>query len=311
MRRSEEPSPTSVVCYWRPPRLNAIRSLGLVLKVSDMKGAGSFQKKFPQPDPQLFELWKRHALSTNLNCQLLPYLKPADPTDNIMMDQLAFSFKSSGGNQFNQFLDYCEKQMSTRVCEEVEKATRNQSDSKLWFKLRFGRVTASKFHEFSKCKTMSGTLVESIMGGICFNPTESMKRGLIIESRVFEMLKNNQFRDIQKVGLLISSEFPFFGASPDAISNDAIFEIKSPTSEKTKKNYIKNNNLNEKVLAQMQLQMLFAAKNKGFLVISDPNFEENKKFEVFEVLFDRDYCNNIISECLAFYEKTIFKRLMA
>lgn len=54
-----------------------------------------------------------------------------------------------------QFIRSCttfDNQMSlfTDVCNEVELRTRGQSDNKLWFEARKGRITASLFHDVLK-----------------------------------------------------------------------------------------------------------------------------------------------------------------
>ncbi|GBP77503.1 hypothetical protein EVAR_98956_1 [Eumeta japonica] len=65
----------------------------------------------------------------------------------------------------------------------VEEETREQHKSKLWYELRYGRVTASRAYEFSRCKTSDGTLMAVIMGGK-IPDTTAMKRGRILEDEV-------------------------------------------------------------------------------------------------------------------------------
>ncbi|GBP29096.1 hypothetical protein EVAR_17630_1 [Eumeta japonica] len=72
------------------------------------------------------------------------------------------------------------------------------SPSDLWFQLRYGRITASRAHEVSRCKTNDGTLVSLILGGK-IPDTPSMKRGRILEDEVrkqwnVELKKTGQVR---------------------------------------------------------------------------------------------------------------------
>lgn len=50
--------------------------------------------------------------------------------------------------------------MTKFFCLKIEKLTRNQSDSPLWHEMRYGRITASKIYECSRCLTTEGSLVE-------------------------------------------------------------------------------------------------------------------------------------------------------
>ncbi|KAJ8913990.1 hypothetical protein NQ315_008982 [Exocentrus adspersus] len=67
--------------------------------------------------------------------------------------------------------------------------------------------------------------------------------------------------------------YPIFGASPDAIIDNFVVEIKCPTKEKTVTNYIKSNQIVNKYKAQIHLQMLATEKKKGLFCVADPNFE--------------------------------------
>ncbi|GBP91169.1 hypothetical protein EVAR_67279_1 [Eumeta japonica] len=71
----------------------------------------------------------------------------------------------------------CEDCVASRaLIEKVKEETIEQSKSNLWFELRYGRITASKAYEVSRCKTADGTLVSLILGGK-IPETKHMKRG--------------------------------------------------------------------------------------------------------------------------------------
>ncbi|CAG4966080.1 unnamed protein product [Parnassius apollo] len=84
--------------------------------------------------------------------------------------------------------------MNKEKCKLVEKSTRTQSNSGIWYEMRYGRVTASKAHEAAQCHTYDGTLVEEIFGTKFVVETEAMKRGKVLENSVKkEVEKQKQF----------------------------------------------------------------------------------------------------------------------
>ncbi|GBP91896.1 hypothetical protein EVAR_89847_1 [Eumeta japonica] len=50
------------------------------------------------------------------------------------------------------------------LINKIEAETRDQFKNNLWYELRYGRVTASKVYEVSRCQTDDGTLISIIMG---------------------------------------------------------------------------------------------------------------------------------------------------
>ncbi|XP_044740060.1 uncharacterized protein LOC123301387 [Chrysoperla carnea] len=68
----------------------------------------------------------------------------------------------------------------TYLIKLFEEETREQSNSSLWFELRYGRITASRAFEVSLCKTYDGTLISLILGGK-ISDTSYMKRGRDLE----------------------------------------------------------------------------------------------------------------------------------
>lgn len=70
------------------------------------------------------------------------------------------------------------------ILTDIEKNTRDQSTNNVWFELRYGRITASKAYEVSKCNTTDGVLVKQILGCTKLKITNAMKRGTILEEHV-------------------------------------------------------------------------------------------------------------------------------
>lgn len=70
-----------------------------------------------------------------------------------------------------------------------------------------------------------------------------------------------------KTGILLCKQHPVIGASPDAISDDYVVEIKCPTSKKSASRYLtRDDQITAKYNAQLQLQMYIAKKIKDYFV---------------------------------------------
>lgn len=230
----------------------------------------------------------------------------------LYIDHLFISFietHTEENRTCNLFLQHCSKEMTSDLCHKVFNETSSQSSKTTWFYQRFARITASKFFECSRCNTPDGSLVAALMGARTFKGNVATKRGQKLELEIFNLLKKT-YPDIRKCGILIRGDMPQFGASPDGVSKNYIFEIKCPFKTKTVSNYIDDNGtLKEKVYYQMQLQMLMCNKKKGILCVADPNFEENNSFIVREVDYNAGEVKQLVKKCEQFWEKCIFPLL--
>ena len=65
------------------------------------------------------------------------------------------------------------------ICKIAESKTLAQSESILWFGLRYKKITASKLYEASKCQTKRGSSVKQIIRAEKINKTKSMNMGKI------------------------------------------------------------------------------------------------------------------------------------
>lgn len=88
----------------------------------------------------------------------------------------------SGGNA-DDFLQTTRALLTTEVLKEIERRTREQSDSSIWREMRYGRITASIVHAVSRCQTNDGALVAQIFGAR-IPDTNAMKRGKVLEDKV-------------------------------------------------------------------------------------------------------------------------------
>jgi len=90
--------------------------------------------------------------------------------------------------------------ITKEIIEGVEKSTRGQNSSDLWHELRYGRITASKAYEVSRCQTVDGTLVSQIMGGKVPD-TAAMRHGRDTEDSVRQVVSEILNIRFQKCGL--------------------------------------------------------------------------------------------------------------
>lgn len=291
-RRSEEPSCTSVECYWKKSKLSRV---GSSLKYMTAKDLSKGNPILPAKPSVLLKFMAEGRKRKVDNCELLNYQPSAYQSETlaVSMHQLTYKFKEE---QVDAFLKNVK--ITEYIIKLVEEQTREQSKSSLWFELRYGRITASKAFEVSRCKTNDGTLISLILGGK-IPDTPSMKRGRNLEDEVRKTVETKLKKKINKCGLILNSKYPMIAGSPDGIFEDGIIEIKCPLSARTYKNYIKNGEPAAKYNAQMQLQMyLTGKKNCFFFCIADPDYGENEKVEIISVPFKCEYVQNIINDKL-------------
>ncbi|KAL1488554.1 hypothetical protein ABEB36_015017 [Hypothenemus hampei] len=172
-----------------------------------------------------------------------------------------------------QFYKFCGELMKKKDLEHIEKITRDQSENEAWFKYRFGRITASIVYE------------ERVLGAKLPLTSDTVNREKCLEKEVIEIVKQKRSLKINKSGLYLRKDFPIFGASPDGISDEYVIEIK------------------------LQMQMMFANKNKGLFCVASPNFERDKNVQIIELIFEEAKIMEIIELAQQFWENSIFKQL--
>ncbi|GBP03544.1 hypothetical protein EVAR_101867_1 [Eumeta japonica] len=161
-RRREEPSCTSVEFYWKKSRLSKV---GATLKFVTSKELSKGVLKSYLPDPSVLSDFLEEEKTRNVkNVQLIKYQPnyTRDVVGLISMHQLCLLYKEE---DCEEFLVKAGSSFTKTTLAEIEKLTRDKSQNKLWFELRYGGITASKAHDVTKCKTPDGSLIAQIMGG--------------------------------------------------------------------------------------------------------------------------------------------------
>lgn len=189
-RRSEDPPSTSVECYWKKAKLSTV---GTSLKYIKAKEITSSQKinieqKLPQSANFLTTLQNYSHSVNDTDNQILRYFKEPTHLEKMSIHYLRSRMSSKPSNA-QEFIKYCEKNMDMSSCDEAALATISQCDCPLWYELRYARITASKAHAAAQCKSIQGTLTESIMGATKLKETEAMKRGRLLENQVLKRVE--------------------------------------------------------------------------------------------------------------------------
>lgn len=132
------------------------------------------------------------------------------------------------GMEYHELLKACEAveiNVTKEMAAAVEKETRHQSSSKLWFKYRAGRITASRMK--AVCHTDAANPAQSLVKSICYPESFSFTSrqtawGCKHEKSARDLYlmtakKNHTNLQVQDSGLVINPLWPSIGASPDGI----------------------------------------------------------------------------------------------
>lgn len=116
--------------------------------------------------------------------------------------------------------------MTPQKIREIEQSTHDQNKNLLWFSVRSYRITASKFGQVFHCKadTPPNSLVVQILGKKQFS-SASMDWGIQNEQRAldkYQLFKKESGEEVTcaRSGFVVCEEYPFLGASPDAVVYD-------------------------------------------------------------------------------------------
>ena len=142
---------------------------------------------------------------------------------------------------YDELLDVCQTisiNITAPMAKSIEATTKAQSGSKMWFRYRAGRVTASRMQ--AVCHTNeSKSLIKCICYPEAFSFTSKQTSwGCKHEKAAKELymkkeLENHHNLEIKDSGLCINPQWPFIGASPDGIIScqchgTGVLELKCP-----------------------------------------------------------------------------------
>lgn len=301
-RRSEEPSCTSIECYWKKSNLAKVGTSTKILSAREM--AKRKPKQFA-PDGGLMNEFVKECKARKINnCQFIKH--EPDYRDSSTILSLHHLMMAYNEENCDRFLLKIFTEFSNTNIKNAERDTRGQNTSYLWHELRYGRITASKCYEVSRCKTIDGTVVAVILGAK-IPETSAMFRGRKLEAHVRKVVEKKLGIKIKTCGLYISKTFPMIAASPDGINKKTTFEIKCPVSTKTSENYInKEGRINEKYYAQVQIQMYCTQANESYFCVASSDFDKNNEVTLLKVVYDHKYVMSLLDSVLSFWKNNIF-----
>ncbi|KAF9411550.1 hypothetical protein HW555_009698, partial [Spodoptera exigua] len=308
-RRSEDPSTTSIECYWKKSKLSSIGTSKKFIKAKEMYKTPKHELVPTSLNTESFLTVVKNncTLVGDTKNHLMKFYRAPSTVEKLSIHHLLSTSKATNPLDF---IEYCKLIMTADACKGAAIATLEQNDCPLWHELRYGRITASKAYDAAHCNTLDGTLTETILGASKLRDTEAMERGRLLESQVLKEVEKICKIKISKCGLKLNSTHPIMGASPDGENSVYSIEIKCPTSEKAMGRYVSSGNkVTAKYMAQVQLQMHFSNKAKALFCVADKDFEKTKKISILEVNYDQQLCENLLEKCDIFWNKAIFPKL--
>ena len=224
--------------------------------------------------------------------------------------------------------------VSLQQQSNVEKLTRAQANSKKWFDYRSGQITASKV--FSVVHTHDDMPSRSLIMNICYPEsykyeTPAMAWGCTHEEEAYNyyksiMVQHHSDLQLSNSGLIISTEFPFIGASPDGLVSCSCcgkgsVEIKCPFNHRDNyifeaveqdKNFYLTKTGNEIKLSKTH-QYYYQIQTQ--LHVSKSNFCDffvwtRKDYHIERIFPDEDLWSKVVSKCSYFFNMALMPELI-
>ena len=178
--------------------------------------------------PAILSLVKSYS-SSYIPKSLAPDLPP------VLTDLFKPEYLNSNFGDLLQMASDTEIPVSVKQCEASEAATRGQANSRVWFRMRIGRITASKLK--AVCST-DPAMPSLCLMSVCHPRLPQFQTTATIcehESKAREKYKSmytllHQQFSITVCGFFIHPDHPFMGTSPDGLVSlccgEEICEIK-------------------------------------------------------------------------------------
>ena len=233
---------------------------------------------------------------------------------------------------YSELLSAC-KDVEISVSEEqakaVEAATRDQASSKLWFRFRAGRITASKMK--TACCTDPKQPAQSLIKSVCYPESYRFTSKATTWGCNHEKFARDMFIDVHKeshenvkvhdTGFFINPSVPFLGASPDGlVSCDccgvSVIEVKCPFCVKSDMldsvSYLEKDsegkltlNRNHQYFYQVQTQLGVCKLESAYLVVWT-----EKDLHVECILFDEEFWDTICQKSKNIFDTAIMPELV-
>nr|XP_033948206.1 uncharacterized protein LOC117453497 isoform X2 [Pseudochaenichthys georgianus] len=141
---------------------------------------------------------------------------PPLPVDGYRLEPTTCEFVCS----HQQHLHLLSLATTLLMARKIEVATREQSDSVEWHRVRRPRITSSRFREVCHVRGQSSAenLAQRIRKGVA--QTASMKRGLALEPVAIQEYCRIKNTNYWPCGFVIHPDAPWLGSSPDGLVFD-------------------------------------------------------------------------------------------
>ncbi|KAL5013934.1 hypothetical protein ScPMuIL_008204 [Solemya velum] len=219
--------------------------------------------------------------------------------------------------------------VSEEEAHNCELDTRTQSKSKQWFRLRAGRITASKIK--AACKTSLEKPSMSLIRDICYPMTRTFSSASTQWGCQHEKTAREQYQREMEVlhenfvvrdsGLVINPKYPFLGATPDGVAScqccgDVILEIKCPYCQRDKSVSDEIDCLEEKdgqlrlkrshsYYYQVQCQLLLSnVECSDFVVWTQKDFFTER------IKFDDMFCDQMVTQASLLFKDVVLHELV-
>ena len=232
---------------------------------------------------------------------------------------------------YSEILEASEDVFSKIVVSEsqsrtIEEQTKGQARSRLWFRHRAGRVTASNFKAAARTDSESGRPSISLIKRICYPESykffsEATSWGSSKEAtalQAYEKVRKREHRNLRlkPCGLIVRPQFPQLGATPDSLvccdcCGEGVVEVKCPvrckeqslTEAARQPDFCLKGSDGLFALArdhayyyQIQLQMLLSSSEYCDFVVWTPSC-----FFVERVVIDNDFLSRELLKVKLFY----------
>ena len=245
---------------------------------------------------------------------------------------------SNAGCSFDIILKKCEEitlpVLSNEQLQKIQCETAEQGHSKLWFRLRSGRITASKFKQ--ACRTDINNPSRSLIKSICY-PTENKftnsavawgleKESIAVADYIKKMQASHRDFHFCKVGLMLNNQWPFLGASPDGLISckccgQGVLEVKCPYScrDTSISEYASKQNSmlspaqstyalkqDHQYYYQVQCQLFISGAKYAHFLVWTPN-----ETHIETILPDKSFFEKNVSESENFFKLCILPEILA
>ena len=213
---------------------------------------------------------------------------------------------------------------------EVERSTREQSRSSLWFSVRRYRLTASMFGRIlhRRPNTPPDALVKELLSVKCVS-SQALEWGKLNEMQAIEEYRQKQRASgnditVYKAGFHICEKYPFLGASPDGCVHDpnseykfGLLEVKCPFKYrfKTIRDAATNSDFclaqvekaNGQHCMELKTSHAYYAQVQGQLAITERQFCDfvvytTKDFSIQRIVFDEHFwVHELLPKLIDFY----------